>query len=139
MPGRARHSKKFDRCVREVGRSSTADSPYAVCQSRLSNPKKGKMPAGLARWHRKQRALKRQRLANLRKGRRRIAPRRNPKGFVIVGVKGGKRGWYDGASAFMDSKASAHVFQARGDAEAQARLLRAMGPARGWRLSVTAA
>lgn len=137
MPGEGKHSKKFDRCVRDVKRSGSAASAYAVCTKAVKNPRKRRMPAALARYWRKKRAARRARIANLSRGRE--SRRRNPKGFVIVGAKGGKRGYYDGANAFMDSKSAAHIFQARRDAMAQARLIRSIGAARGWRLSVTSA
>lgn len=35
MPGRNRHTAKFDRCVRDVKRSGGAVNPYAVCTRAL--------------------------------------------------------------------------------------------------------
>jgi hypothetical protein len=126
MPGARRHSKKFDRCVREVKRSGTAASPYAVCQKSVGNPKrKGKMPAGLARYWRAKRRAKRARRRH----------RANPTGFVIMAFGHGKRGYFDGGRAFNPNILLAHRFATRAAADSKMRALKRMLP-RGWDIAV---
>jgi hypothetical protein len=119
MPGPRRHSKKFDRCVRDVKKSGSAKNPYAVCSKsvgRKRNPRPrstSKMPPALRRYWRKKNAEAR--------GRRRA---RNPKGFVITARKSGAALYYDGVGAFNGLRSRAHTYQARGDAEVHSKTLR---------------
>lgn len=145
MPGRSVHTKKFDRCVREVrARRGPPKNPYAVCEASLGesksvkkrhrrNPKKRvstrRMPPGLAKYWRAR---------NRRTGRR--ARRRNAAGFVVASHKGSSHLFYNGAGKF-ESRKSAHVYHDQRDAEATAYLLREgyANALKGWELIVEAA
>jgi hypothetical protein len=135
MPGARRHSKKFDRCVREVKRSGTAASPYAVCQKSVGNPKrKGKMPAGLARyWRAKRRAKRARRNPGLLAA---TLASQNPRGFVITARRRGKTLYYDGKGAFRHT--NPHRYRAHADAAAHAKTLREAYKRRlsAWRVGV---
>jgi len=142
MPGRKKHSAKFDRCVSDVQASGTAADPYAVCTKTVANPRRRRrkmtmprstrrMPAGLRRfWNARKRAA-----------RARRAPKRstrvNPKGFVVIARRGIKRGYYDGARQF-NPRAGARVYGSHREASRAAaglrkRHARALS---GWRVGV---
>lgn len=150
MPGRrAVHTKKFDRCVREVRRRGGAANPYAVCSAELGergsvkkrhrrNPRRRvstkRMPPALARyWRARNRRLK----AAPKRARRH---HRNASGFVIEARRGDSHLFYNGAGKF-EGRNRARVYHNAPDAEATVYLLREGFPnaLKGWELTVSPA
>jgi hypothetical protein len=121
MPGKKRHSKKFDRCVKDVRRSGTPASPYAVCTRSVGNPRRRRrgMPRALAAYWRKHRAKR----APPRK-RKRVRSNPGPGSYVIVARRKGARLLFNGADAFHANPSRAHRYRSPRDARAHAQTLR---------------
>lgn len=117
MPGRRRHSRKWDHCVQQVKRRGAAVDPYAVCTAalgELSLRKRARKKNPLSQKERLQLARHLAQHAELRK----LKPY-----YIVTAEKSGRVLYLTPGNKFMARQAGARRFGDSRDAAKRARSL----------------